>query len=188
MMIFTRLDYVLNQREAFMRKLMSPKFNENAKESFLNYTRGQIDCLTAELNYYDNFLFDMDKTLHIVVTAHWYNEIVNNGKKEEYRDLTPHWFGRLVNKDCPLLKQYHDLYNGHKLHDKPVSIEQLLNYTFLPKYDFKTVTIQLGYRADAARSVFEFEGIRLGIPNAEWYWKEIAPKPSFIIKLGNQIK
>lgn len=27
MMIFTRLDYVLNQREAFMRKLMSPKFN-----------------------------------------------------------------------------------------------------------------------------------------------------------------
>lgn len=188
MMVFTRLEFVLNQREALIRKLTSLKFNENAKEGYINYIRGQIDALTAELNYYDNFLSDMEKTLHVVLTGHWYNEIVNNGKKEEYRDLTPHWFGRLVRKDCPLLKQYNDLYNAHRFHSEPVSLESLFYCDFVPKYDFKTVTIQLGYKADAARSVFEFGGITLGMPNPDWYWKEIAPKHSFIIKLGNQIK
>jgi hypothetical protein len=40
----------------------------------------------------------MKKNLHLVLTNHWFDEVISGRKKYEYRMITPNWVKRLSNR------------------------------------------------------------------------------------------
>lgn len=103
------------------------------------------------------------KKLHIIVNSHWFNKIAENGKRIDYRDITDYWIKRL-------LKPNTGTFNSIRyIHFK---LRNLQPYTFTKnelKYDFETITIQLGYTKNAKRIVFEFAGLSIDYPKKEWF-------------------
>jgi len=46
------------------------------------------------------------KTLHLTVTAHWFNLIKKGVKTEEYREIKPYWISRLNEKELKAFKHF----------------------------------------------------------------------------------
>ena len=51
---------------------------------------------TAIYHLHTNNVF-MNKTLHLVLTQHWFDRIASGQKTSEYRACTPYWNRRLTN-------------------------------------------------------------------------------------------
>lgn len=44
------------------------------------------------------------RILNLTLKAQWFDMILANIKKEEYREMKDYWFGRLLNLECPFAK------------------------------------------------------------------------------------
>lgn len=90
------------------------------------------------------------KTLHLVLKRKWFEMILSDEKKEEYRGLNQYWVGRLMENTL--------MPDGSRFFMK--GLEQFRQ--------FDTITFQLGYAKDAPRIIAECKGIDIGPAKPEW--------------------
>jgi len=96
------------------------------------------------------------KTLNLVVNAYFFDMLASKQKNIEYRAIGKHWLNRLLKKDTALYNGLVD-FNAYHLAGETVKLADL-------KYDFKSVTFQLAYKADAKRITFEFDKLMFDYP------------------------
>lgn len=85
------------------------------------------------------------KELHLVVTYHWWEEIVFGDKDEEYREGTQYWFRRLYDFEFDIAT-------------KKLVVAKPKKYTHL--------VLHRAYTSTIAR--FPIENISLGYGNQQW--------------------
>lgn len=88
------------------------------------------------------------KTLHLVLTHHWYDEIDLNGKREEYRANTEYYRKRLTYLKTPLLFSHR---NG---------------YQRIPYKEYTEVCFHRGYTSTTM--TWYIDGIGFGKGRKEW--------------------
>lgn len=136
-------------------------------------------------DYHDNFL-----VFNLTVESCWYNMILDNIKKEEYRKIKPYWIKRLfdlsdkfdVPKGMPMPK------NGkitdeiiQMWKDDNINIQTLIkNKVIIPK-KFTHIRFRWGYTNTTV--VLKYNGLRIGVGKPEWG----APKDEevLILQLGD---
>lgn len=126
------------------------------------------------------------KTLHLTLKAHYFNEILQGKKTEEYREIKWYWIRRFFtyhgwNRDeCMSDELIDDLRSLPKNHH---SFSDLLDdFDFkIAKYD--TITFKNGYSKNAPTMVVEFLGLDVGV-NIE---TPLGKRNFFTIKLGKII-
>lgn len=96
------------------------------------------------------------KTLNLVVNTYFFDMLASKQKNIEYRAISKHWLNRLLKKDTALYNGLAD-FNAYHLAGEAVKLADL-------KYDFKSVTFQLAYKADAKRITFEFDKLMFDYP------------------------
>lgn len=106
--------------------------------------------------------------LPLPVDFQWYDMIVHDGKREEYREITAHWVNRLLGE-----VKYDDSYLNEivcRLHVKgqviPHNIEQLFKSGHLIALPYKTVTFRRGYTKETA--TFRITGIDIRRGKPQW--------------------
>ena len=114
------------------------------------------------------------QTLHLILKKEWFDAIVFGDKREEYRDLTDFWINRLLAKESYLSQSLREI--PFKI--RSLSTLQLQNQLSIvsdndlgikQKYDWQTITFQLGYAKDAPRAIFKFKGLQIKAPKKEWF-------------------
>lgn len=78
------------------------------------------------------------ETLHLTLKKEWFDMILSNEKKEEYRECKPHYHSRLRTKGTYLLKR------------------------------FDVVEFRNGYAKDAPTIIVEFIKTRIGFGLTQW--------------------
>lgn len=106
--------------------------------------------------------------LQLPVDFQWYDMIVLDDKREEYREITAHWVNRLLGE-----VKYDDSYLNEivcRLHVKgqviPHNVEQLFKSGHLVALPYKTVTFRRGYIRETA--TFRITGIDIREGNPDW--------------------
>ena len=111
----------------------------------------------------------MSKTLHLPISAKWFDLILSGEKKEEYREIKWHYCPRFFN--LKVNRKYFSV-------DAVIQFVKTGNDLFV---HFDTVTLTNGYRKDSPRMIVEFKDITIGYGNPDWG----APNEHvFIIRLG----
>ena len=100
----------------------------------------------------------MTKTLKLVLTDHWFEEIKSGRKTHEYRKATPFWYRRLleyqrlaaVYNDCPLVKTPRPLVQFQKAYRKDP--ERMI-------FEIRRITVIAGENTDlnCIEDVFDIE-------------------------------
>ena len=103
----------------------------------------------------------MTDTLDLVLTYHWYDMILHDGKREEYRANTEYYRKRLTELKTPLLFSHR---NG---------------YQAVPYKPFKKVRFHRGYTSTTM--TWTIAGMGFGYGNKEWGAPD---EPVHIIELG----
>lgn len=102
--------------------------------------------------------------LYLTLKKKWFDMILTDEKKEEYREIKMYWAERLM--------------TGFP---KTFGIDR-----FHPDFkNFTTVEFKNGYRKNSPTATFECLGIKIGMPNPRWYEGE--NKEVFIIMLGQRL-
>lgn len=106
--------------------------------------------------------------LQLPVDFRWYDAIVLDGKREEYREITAHWVNRLLGE-----RGYDETYASEvvrRLHITgrviPENIEQLFKSGNLVALPYKTVTFRRGYTSET--KTFRITGIDIREGNPDW--------------------
>ena len=106
--------------------------------------------------------------LQLPVDFRWYDAIVYDGKREEYREITAHWVNRLLGE-----RGYDETYASEvvrRLHVTgraiPENIEQLFKSENLVALPYETVTFRRGYTSETA--TFRITGIDIRRGRPEW--------------------
>lgn len=162
-----RLTWLLNAIEAKEKKLSTPKVVDNMRIETINYERGVIAQMKKEIEFYDTEIMDK-RTLHLVVTKRWYDAI-ENGKKEEYRDITDYWVKRLLGSSEYSNSVYQILLNT-PFKDRSNSLLLFKDQALEPKFEWEEVMFHCGYVKEGI--CFIFKGIELKSPNKDWFPSE----------------
>jgi len=101
------------------------------------------------------------QTLHLNLKKKWFDMILSNQKKEEYREIKPYWKERLS-------------------HLFP---QEFKGETYYPMVD--TITFSNGFAKKRPQIIVEFKGISKGKGNVNWGAE--ANKEYFVLKLGKVI-
>ena len=109
------------------------------------------------------------RILNLTVNKHWFDMIISNVKKEEYREIKDHWKSRLCDYDIVSINNTSPLRK------------------FIGYKKFDAVAFRNGYAKNAPEITLEFKGIEVGIPKPEWSGG-LFEGEVFIIKLGGIIK
>ena len=106
--------------------------------------------------------------LQLPVDFQWYDMIVHDGKREEYREITSYWVNHLLGE-----VRYDDLYINEivcRLHLKgmaiPHNVEQRFKSGHLVALPYKTVTFRRGYTKET--TTFTITGIDIRRGKPEW--------------------
>lgn len=103
------------------------------------------------------------KVLTLSVKKEWFDKIVSNEKKEEYREIKEYWLGRLFNfVPVPFAKYVFD--------DVGISPKPFTHVLFIN-----------GYGDDKPRVEKEIESISIGKPRKGWCPDEFLGKEYFVI-------
>lgn len=181
-----RLNQLLGHIEAIQKKIYSPKFLANVKDTVFGFEQGRMFQMDQEIQHLDTYEMNNREVLHLVVTKRWYDAIVHGDKREEYRNLTNYWIGRLAK-------------NGDKITETPFKTRSidLQGFSIEPKYEWKYVAFHLGYVKECV--LFELKGIELKSPKKEWFPSETVENMGlnfdvwaekhifFAIKLGEKV-
>lgn len=118
-----------------------------------------------------------ERVLFLALLRGWFKAIVNDNKREEYRELTPYWVKRLFDPTTEYTidnwrKLFgKDLYETSRLTFEKNVADAIESGALRPK-DFTHVTFTLGYpkRFDVKRisKKYEVTGIRIGKGKPEW--------------------
>lgn len=94
----------------------------------------------------------------------YYNHILPEVNREEYRALTQYWLKRLTGEYL-----YHDV-TGEKLDDKELAytLSNFADSLNLKFKDFRQVLFSNGYRKDRRQKLIELQKIDIGTGKPEW--------------------
>lgn len=109
------------------------------------------------------------KVLTLTISKEWFDKIVSNEKKEEYREIKPYWMSRLL-----LIKdeEFKDFDKCDKLHIGKIfemiidinTINEKLNNGTMKFVPFTHVLFKNGYYDDSPKVEKEIESITIGKP------------------------
>lgn len=121
------------------------------------------------------------KTLHLVLTAKWYDMIASGEKKEEYREIKPYWVNRL-------LRVRRDFAYDFDAYSDCISMlenetEHAMNVMDAVYTDYNYVCFHRGYTNTTMTFAIKSIGIGQGKPE----WGALADRHVFIIKLGERL-
>jgi hypothetical protein len=118
-----------------------------------------------------------ERILFLALLTEWFKAIVDDNKREEYRELTPYWVKRLFEPTTEFAKKNWSMIFGKALYESSrlkfeESVIEAVKVGVLRPKDFTHVKFTLGYpkRFDVKRisNKFEVTGIRIGKGKAEW--------------------
>ena len=109
------------------------------------------------------------KTLHLVLTRKWFDMILANIKKEEYRKLTNYWLRRLtghvlvdkIGDSITIKPSKSDIYSA--LSQNADIINESNDWL-----KFDSITFSHGYKTDRDQFEIEFKGIEIREGKSEW--------------------
>lgn len=104
------------------------------------------------------------KVLTLSVKKEWFDKIVSNEKKEEYREIKPYWIKRLTTNCEVVYDVVAETYCGKVLY-RPYTHVLFIN----------------GYGDDKPRIEKEIESIDIGKPKKGWCPDEFLGKEYFVI-------
>ncbi len=105
------------------------------------------------------------KVLTLSVKKEWFDKIVSNEKKEEYREVKPYWIKRLTTNCEVVYDVVAETYCGKVLY-RPYTHVLFIN----------------GYGDDKPRVEKEIESIDIGKPRKGWCPDDFLGKEFFVIK------
>lgn len=117
-----------------------------------------------------------ERVLFLALLTEWFNAIVFNDKREEYREITPFWVKRLFEPTTEFAKKKwsmlfgKELYESSRLKFEQSVIEAVKAGVLKPK-DFSHVEFTMGYpkKEDTERRKrYKLKGIRIGKGKFEW--------------------
>lgn len=130
------------------------------------------------------------KPLFLILIGRWFEMILSNEKREEYRDITPYWVRRLIDVDRSLDESkgesnvvpdnicYDILVNGFEFN------EVLKSYRAKIK-PFEWVYFRHGYNSKNGQCLRGIQSITVGEGLQKWGAEP--GKKYFVIKLGEKI-
>lgn len=105
------------------------------------------------------------KVLTLSVKKEWFDKIVSNEKKEEYREIKPYWIKRLTTNCEIVYDVVEETYCGKVLY-RPYTHVLFIN----------------GYGDDKPRVEKEIESISIGKPKNGWCPDDFLGKEFFVIR------
>ena len=109
------------------------------------------------------------KTLKLVLSARWFNEIESNGKKEEYRSISDYNLTRIL-ADCEARKMILQADLKYRtLYFLPSELQKYIGVPLPIKNEYTHVTFYLGYGKKRREMTRQIESVMLGKPKREWY-------------------